>query len=810
MFSGGNIQRIESYSEADNDDSNDDNDDDEKEELEVVDFNDVGKLFEQTRKRKKSSSKKSSVELVENQFIGAHSILHSPTSSLHRPQRDLTDLGVLTRKRIDENASAAEKSQEDDVASTVASQFYIDTQPTPIPAEMAPSTLLSSPDEFDDDIIVYVAPHPRKGTQTSPERHPSTNEVPDTSEFTPYVRDASFSLAVASSSSTKATIEEETTQSQPLPQPQIEIPSILASPLSFPTPEGTRGRHSVPPVTISRLAISRKRKKGVLRKKGGKGTRNSFRAFGAMREEAQLHDPKWKERRRGDSDLDWGDTDGSDDDYDDSGGKRDHIEVDDVASPSGLEHGNGDVIGKDKGKGKGKAREPDNGHGMEVDSDLDLHAMQHFVDGLLGEDAGRHVTMDDLRDEAEEEKRRLEKEDDTGEDSRDINDSLESGGDESSEDEDAELERVLADEEAMLISETLEFEDEDVEEDDGSEDEDEDQTPRTSFQQRLERLRKQASSSKHGNEHDISDDDDDDGDDMLERHMLFAEKDDFGFNKVWVNFWPFVILVSRFHRKPINTCQSYFDFPAGSDEEIDYFNRKSQSCHFFFVSLYSFLSFVDMTVVESKRSKAADLPDDLKILWEKDRLKKAAFKKARYEARLEAAADPLSKKKGGKKGRKAMLTVASIDPTITVLPNRIIDMVTLVQQIRRFIDDEERETMSLPPTNKATRKNIHELALAFNVKSISKGNGDARYTTLSKTWRTGVLDVDEGKVAKIARRKNHLRDELFVRGNKKTRGDSFFQDKKGKKSKTGGQALVPHNREGEEVGKVKNFLFKMQ
>ena len=106
----------------------------------------------------------------------------------------------------------------------------------------------------------------------------------------------------------------------------------------------------------------------------------------------------------------------------------------------------------------------------------------------------------------------------------------------------------------MLISETLEFEDEDVEEDDGSEDEDEDQTPRTSFQQRLERLRKQASSSKHGNEHDISDDDDGDGDDddddMLERHMLFAEKDDFGFNKVWVNFWPFVILVSRFHRKP--------------------------------------------------------------------------------------------------------------------------------------------------------------------------------------------------------------------------------------------------------------------
>ena len=532
MFSGGNIQGIESSSEADNDDSNDD---EEEEELEVVDFNDVGKLFEQTKKRKKPSSKKSSVEVVEKQFIGAQSILPS-TSSPHRPQRDLTDLDNLT-KRIDENGS-----KEDDEALAYASQFYIDIQPTPIPAEMAPSTLFPS-DEFDDDIIVYVAPHPRKGIQTSPERPPPTNGVPDTSEFTPYVRDASFSLAVASSSLAKATIEEEPTK--PQPQPQTQIPPISAPPFSFPTPEGKiRGRLRVPPVTIPRLAISWKRKKGVLRKKGGKRARNSFRAFGAMHEEAQLHDPKRKERRRGDSDLDWGDTDGDNDDDDgdddDRGGdKHDHIAdiLDGVESPSGLVYGNGNVD-----KGKGKAREVDDGHGMEVDSDLDLNAMQHFVGGLLGGDAGRHVTMDDLRDEAAEEERRLEKKRDTGDDSRDIDGS---GSDEGSEDEDKEVERVLADEEAMLISEALEFEDEeDGDEDDESEDEDEDQTPRTSFQQRLERLRKQASSSKQDNEHDISDDDHDDGD-MLE--MLFAEENKFGYNKAYVSFWPHAILVSRFH-----------------------------------------------------------------------------------------------------------------------------------------------------------------------------------------------------------------------------------------------------------------------
>ena len=41
-----------------------------------------------------------------------------------------------------------------------------------------------------------------------------------------------------------------------------------------------------------------------------------------------------------------------------------------------------------------------------------------------------------------------------------------------------------------------------------------------------------------------------------------------------------------------------------------------------------------------------------------------------------------------------MLAVASIDPTVTVLPNCIIDMVTPVQQIKRFIKDEGRQTMA--------------------------------------------------------------------------------------------------------------------
>ena len=208
-------------------------------------------------------------------------------------------------------------------------------------------------------------------------------------------------------------------------------------------------------------------------------------------------------------------------------------------------------------------------------------------------------------------------------------------------------------------------------------------------------------------------------------------------------------------------------------------------------SLYTFLRLLLSPPTERRKDKGKGLPPDHQALWEKDRKAKAEYKKAREQARLEKAADPMAKKKGGKKGRKAMLAAAELDPTITVIPNRIIDMVTLVQQIRRFIADiSGPPTMSLPPTNKETRKNIHEMAVAFNLNSLSKGNGDARYTTLSKTTRSG-FGVDEQKVAKIVRRS----------GGMGARGDSFIREKKGK-----GAPSVPRHREGDEVGKVRNFI----
>lgn len=145
------------------------------------------------------------------------------------------------------------------------------------------------------------------------------------------------------------------------------------------------------------------------------------------------------------------------------------------------------------------------------------------------------------------------------------------------------------------------------------------------------------------------------------------------------------------------------------------------------------------------RKKAKDIPADLRDQWNRDHAKKAARKQLRAQARLEQAADPLIRKKGGKKGRKATLAAAALDPTIQ-LPNQVVDMISLEQQIRRFLADiGGRTTMALPPMQKDARKRVHDLAMAFNLKSQSKGKNDMRYTTLIKTTKSGFV-VDEKKV----------------------------------------------------------------
>ena len=86
--------------------------------------------------------------------------------------------------------------------------------------------------------------------------------------------------------------------------------------------------------------------------------------------------------------------------------------------------------------------------------------------------------------------------------------------------------------------------------------------------------------------------------------------------------------------------------------------------------------------------------------------------------------------------------------------------------------------MALPPMEKFQRKQVHEVASVFKLKSQSKGKGLDRYTTLWRTSYTG-LQIDERKVARCLRNQ----DTDFVPAGKAAR-------------------KAPRPKEGDEVGKV--------
>jgi hypothetical protein len=171
------------------------------------------------------------------------------------------------------------------------------------------------------------------------------------------------------------------------------------------------------------------------------------------------------------------------------------------------------------------------------------------------------------------------------------------------------------------------------------------------------------------------------------------------------------------------------------------------------------------------RQKGKYISPELRVQWEKDRVKKAEHKLARAQARLKLAADPFLAKMGGKKGRKAMLAAAK---------DRTVDLAYVVEQIRAFVMNiGGQASMMMPPMEKADRKIVHELALTFGLKSVSKGRGEGRYTTVTKTTRTG-WGVDEAKVKHILSRANRW----------------------GGGGKSNGKTSMPRHKDGEEVGKV--------
>jgi len=351
--------------------------------------------------------------------------------------------------------------------------------------------------------------------------------------------------------------------------------------------------------------------------------------------------------------------------------------------------------------------------GMDLDPDLvgsgvTMTAMTKFVEGI---DAN-HVRMDNLED---------------------ANAGERSSSDEGTyEDEDGTSdEDVESDEEMMLIEEFLAARDGS---DFSDEDEDDELDPRAGFQARLDRLRRKqqkAIEMEDGEGEDEMDQDFNWGDiDVGIVYLL--ESCDLRTPRIWLKA-PSVSTGRTGRRATRAPGPSRMASPRGCSPKLP---RQVSPL-------------VEPTVLPPADGfvERKDLPTGLQEQWEKDRLKKANKKRERELARLEAALDPLVPKEGGKKSKKAMITAARLDPSIEIR-HRIVDMVSVGQQIRRFLADNGKKDMALPACDKSTRKKIHNLAALFGLNSKSKDCALGRYTTLRKTKRTGG-NIDERQVTRM-------------------------------------------------------------
>lgn len=309
----------------------------------------------------------------------------------------------------------------------------IDIKASPVQDSLTPAHhipvdthILGEDFEDDDEIIVYVAPNPRKGMHLSssvPSSSAPVVTIPPLADSEPVsgqVQQGTNDPPCPTASPAEPTLAHISTPSSP------RLPPILMSgDVSNATPSGSsRSARQVRRPRVSKRRVKRHVTPG---------------SFGTIRAEAARRevDPQRDEQRRGDSDVDWG---GS-------------------TSEGSLEDG-----------------------GMLVDHDVAVYAMEAFVKGMSIAGSAQ-VTADDLEDEA-----RIRAEDEDEEKS-DGESAHESDGNTDQYDEESEL---AGETRIMLISDEgdIAMEDDLVEsEDEGTSEEEE--SPKGSFQARLERLRKQ-------------------------------------------------------------------------------------------------------------------------------------------------------------------------------------------------------------------------------------------------------------------------------------------------------------------------------
>lgn len=341
----------------------------ESEELEEIDFNELGRLellevssTNQARIMGEGGEVKT-LTASEVSPIESEPSIERYTDKALVDQSDLESLPVT--KMLDEQGWACRQATQftslqlstDSVMSTLPGvesedtpRFYSDATPSSVDAveQVIPSKTLplgvTADNDDDDDIIVYVAPHPRRSEATKA-------EATDT-ELLP-----SSYISILTGST--ALYVGDDLDSSEIPQLTTEEPSRAAPPLfssvsfSFNSTSASAQREK------RRKALKNKDKKSRKQRRN-QARHSSFSAIGLANAEARLQgqDPQYEHRRRGASDVNWGSSD-----------DRDDVDTDFV-DPSD----------------------------MQVDADVDLSSMQAFVRGMDGH-GHSHITMEDLKEE---------------------------------------------------------------------------------------------------------------------------------------------------------------------------------------------------------------------------------------------------------------------------------------------------------------------------------------------------------------------------------------------------------------------------
>ncbi|CAN9125282.1 unnamed protein product [Alternaria alternata] len=143
----------------------------------------------------------------------------------------------------------------------------------------------------------------------------------------------------------------------------------------------------------------------------------------------------------------------------------------------------------------------------------------------------------------------------------------------------------------------------------------------------------------------------------------------------------------------------------------------------------------------------SDLNEQLQSAWANDREKKRLKKAEREELRQQGLL--------GRKGK---------GPNLKVKYQGGIDMEDIVEELREFLVG-DMQTLSLPPMEAYRRATVHQAASFFNLNSRSRGDGNDRFTILSKTNRTRIYTDDEFDIA-IAKKgfQKRLKGPLYSQG----------------------------------------------